>query len=502
MQAFTEFWKRHPPLFAGLFLLLGVGIGFSFVWPCTLFAALLLLPLFRSPKELIMATLLMASAAAYAHVRYPSYELEGPIKGDGMLHIDSVKKVRSSFSQGMVFEGKLKAFVSQDETLYNLPCRIYLKKKRPKADQDYFVTGTLIQKGPYSYQLKASQFEGAGSYSHAEKRYEIKQKLKGYIFKHYPKRVATFLSSLATGEIEDSLLSFEFSQLGLSHLLAVSGFHFALLALFVTLFLRLLFSREVTSGILIALLSLYFLFLGNAPSVSRAWAGLLLILVGRCLGYQTRALNAIGTALLFTVLFDPLLCTRLGFILSYSATFALISLTPLVERALYLIFPKRSLSELVSMPLFDKHIALLLAPLRKMVAAQLAISLFSMPIILCFFGKYPLLSLFYNLFIPLAVSLILGLFLLASLLSPIWPHAHKICSATCEAVLDQIVFYPKFFEFFLFAKGISSEIVAVCMMPVIIIVIFHQGRRWSLDKIPFPRHTSRTIFHGDRSSVG
>lgn len=71
-------------------------------------------------------------------------------------------------------------------------------------------------------------------------RYQAKTAVKEFIDRHFlHPRAAHFLSGMITGELEDLLLLNEFSLLGLSHLMAISGLHFSLLLLAFHFLLRL-----------------------------------------------------------------------------------------------------------------------------------------------------------------------------------------------------------------------------------------------------------------------
>ena len=79
---------------------------------------------------------------------------------------------------------------------------------------------------------------------------------------------------------EDRLMQFEFGRFGLQHIMAISGFHFAILAGFFSFGLHLMLNRRVANAFLIALLSTYFVFLGAGPSILRAWMTILITLGG------------------------------------------------------------------------------------------------------------------------------------------------------------------------------------------------------------------------------
>ena len=204
----------------------------------------------------------------------------------------------------------------------------------------------------------------------------------------------------------------EFGKLGLQHLLAISGFHFALIALFLHFFLRPLLPTRLHLLVVIALLTLYFLFLGYSPSVQRAYLILLLYLTGKLFHLRIPPLNALGVSLAIDLFISPLVIFHLGFQLSFLCTLAILHLYPLMNTLLNSIFPQRSSAIISEMPLLDKHGYLLSSLFRKTLAVNFAVHLLSIPVLLCCFYRFPLLSLGYNLFIPFATSISMLLLLL------------------------------------------------------------------------------------------
>ena len=67
-------------------------------------------------------------------------------------------------------------------------------------------------------------------------------------------------------------------------------------------------------------------------------------------------------------------------------------------------FRTRSLSKITEMHWLDQHAYCLLYYLRQGLALALAVNLVAMPITFFYFQKFPLMSLFYNLFFPFLVS--------------------------------------------------------------------------------------------------
>ena len=199
-----------------------------------------------------------------------------------------------------------------------------------------------------------------------------------------------------------------FQRSGVTHVLAISGQHVAILAAVIYFALR-LFSipSAVRAGITIGLLWPYILIAGAPPSAIRAGVVATFVLAAPLLGRQVSALHFMTTMLAIVLAYNPQLVYNAGFQLSVAAVFGILLLTKplksLVERTLLRPFarPPGQLSNLISVSL----------------AAQIATS----PIVAATFDQVSLVGVLTNLLaVPLSGPiLILGL--LASLAGNVYP---------------------------------------------------------------------------------
>ena len=240
----------------------------------------------------------------------------------------------------------------------------------------------------------------------SELRFTLKERFFDYLQKKIPdSRTRVFLSSMITGDIEERLISMEFGRLGLQHILGVSGFQFLLLAAALGLILRLALPYRWAAALLLVLLTAYFLLLGPSPPVMRAWAASTLYLAGILLNKPTTAINALGVGLLCELALDPLVVCNIGFQLSFVCTAAILLVYAPMHRLFLRLFPQRPLSELKKFSLIDKHGYIIGALLRESLSLNIAVHLLVLPVLLSLFGKFPLLSLAYNLFFPFLAAL-------------------------------------------------------------------------------------------------
>ncbi|MFN0065366.1 MAG: ComEC/Rec2 family competence protein, partial [Chlamydiales bacterium] len=206
-----------------------------------------------------------------------------------------------------------------------------------------------------------------------------------------------------------------------THLLAISGLHFGLIALFFHTFLRLFLPQKFETLALMLTLTLYLFFIGNTPSVQRAWIFAMVFLFGRLVDKKSYSLNTLGVALLISLIHDASAATTLSFQLTFLATAGILLFYPYCEKILRFWIPKYSLQEIASHSLLWQHGYLGLQYIRKALSLTIAVHCTLLPLLLYHFHSFFPHSLFYNLFFPSAAALSLFLLLFASLLHVVIP---------------------------------------------------------------------------------
>ncbi|MCB1119150.1 MAG: ComEC/Rec2 family competence protein, partial [Chlamydiia bacterium] len=254
-----------------------------------------------------------------------------------------------------------------------------------------------------------------------------KEGVKRWIESHYSHPSSgMFLSGLATGQFDDPWMREQFARFGLQHILAISGFHFAVIALFLNFILRLLFRQKIAIILLIAILGLYCIFLGPQPSILRAWLMCSIPLVGMLIQKQSSALNTLGIALLFLLTFDPYMIQELGFQLSFGTTAAILLFFQPMRSAMFSLLGGRKMGEVMEMTMTQQHGYLILGFIRESLALALAVNVFALPLTLFYFQQFPWMSLLYNVFFPLLTSISMCLLLTGSMMSFIPPLSKGI----------------------------------------------------------------------------
>jgi competence protein ComEC len=210
-----------------------------------------------------------------------------------------------------------------------------------------------------------------------------------FIENYFPTPLNGFVQALLFGDRalleEDTLNSYQ--NLGLIHLLAISGMHVSLICSFVYfLAVRAGVTKEKVIFFMMLLLPFYVLIAGSTPSVIRAAIMTFLVLFKiRFRSFPLTSLDLISIAFIFMVFFNPYYVFQAGFQLSFTVTLALI---------------------LSSQTILQKYSH----PLIQLTVASTISQISSLPIVLYHFYQFSLLSIPLNLiYIPVLTFIVLPL---------------------------------------------------------------------------------------------
>lgn len=486
------FWQLHPGLLVGLSLFLGcffaLNPSLTSFFPILVFLVMLLLA--GQFKRTLVAILLMVGAVGALHFFYlhPALSAEG-VSGEALFKIESIVS-RTDFGgkPALFYRGVCLEFRNEAGELIGkqMPCSVPVQTQEPlPATSLYRFPGKLMQSGPRSYQLKPQKkvpwTPCSWNLSLANLRHKAKKQLNEALFAAMgTNSTSRFLSGLATGEFADKLLTMELSRFGLQHLMAISGFHFAIVAACLQLLLKPLFSGKKGSLLAVLLITIYYLFLGASPSIQRAWIGALLFMSASLFERTNYPLNTLGVALCLVLFLDPLQSLSVGFQLSFGITAAILLFVQPMELFFKRVLPEQRLRAVTKMPHLDKHLYLLLQSFRKSCSLNTAVHLIAFPLTLLFFHKFPFVSIFYNLFFPFLTSLSLSLLLLGILTMPLLPLSgliHKINLAYTSFLLDIVFDAPLTFDYCLRARSLSPYFLSIYITTLFAFALFFKARR-------------------------
>lgn len=434
MAIFRNFFSRYPAFGFALLAAAGAELGLHEL-PFFLF---LLIPLsylfYDNSKKTLYSTGLgsLSFLLVFYFIYFPEIPEEGVV-GIAKISIEQLSLSSTAHQSSYIYKGKILSFSGENIEIKGVP--FYLsypakKKNRPLANCDYEITCRLKKGRGIQAILKpipGTPWTPLGSYSFSESRHYLKQTLKNWMETQFttPSTVQ-FLSGLVIGEFDDKNLRRDFGRFGLLHLLAISGFHFSIIASLLILLLRPFFHDKTLNLVLIVILSLYFLFLGWGPSILRAWFTLLVYLGAYFHERFSSPINSLGACLLIAALIDPLMLENLGFQFSFLTTGAILFGLEPCASFFDRIFPKRSLETVYTWPWIDQLFYITLGFMKNGLSLSCATTCTALPISLFYFGTFPLLSLIYNIFFPFLVSISMSLLIFGSLLSFIPLFSHPI----------------------------------------------------------------------------
>ncbi len=240
--------------------------------------------------------------------------------------------------------------------------------------------------------------------------YRLRIAINDMFMKHLTPSCAAYANALLLGDTDGMSIRFKnnMSALGVSHILAVSGMHTAILAAMVMVVCERLHVRRMIKSIIIAGLALFFMFIaGLSPSVTRSVIMLIISLLPAFFGRRGDSITALFCSALLICAVSPRMILSCSFILSFASTLAIVVCIPALDKTSY--------SELGSarngkMKLFFRYF-------RKLISAvgiSLCCSLVTVPILAVYFNETSFLSIPANLVaVPLSsVSMVLTLPLL------------------------------------------------------------------------------------------
>ena len=217
-------------------------------------------------------------------------------------------------------------------------------------------------------------------------------------------------------------ISDTFSKLGLSHMIAVSGSHLALVAAMLGVALSAFLLRPRGRAVLLAaLLAVYVCLTGFQISAVRAFAMTLIALVGRVVARRAHGPTSLSLAALTILLCVPSSAFSLGFQLSVASVLGLVLFGGLAQSWLEEALP---------------------VPVPETLASTLSVTLLAqavtLPLTLPVFGTLPVLSPLANVVLVPVMSLVLLLGLLWCVLALVLPQVSGLVLAPCRLLAQAV----------------------------------------------------------------
>ncbi len=213
--------------------------------------------------------------------------------------------------------------------------------------------------------------------------------------------------------LESAKFVTDMRRAGLTHLTAVSGENFAIIAAFLLWLLQFLIRGLRIRLVITAIILVAFIFLVRpSPSVLRASVMTAVLLVGKARGERSSPLPALGLAIGFLILADPFQAIDPGFALSVSATAGILLLGPTLTQYFLRYTTKKKFVELLVIPI--------------------AATIFCTPLIMAISGQFSLVALPANFLVAEVVGPVTVIGFIAALISPLSLSLAHILMLVCK----------------------------------------------------------------------
>lgn len=277
---------------------------------------------------------------------------------------------------------------------YGMTCIFSGKLKQPSGARNFygFDYRQYLYQQHIHWQLTPDSLSRFSCRSGNYSLYDRLQQWRGlgirWVETHFPNDMRGMAEALLFGErrdVSENVLD-SYQDLGIVHLLAVSGLHVGLVvsALFLLL-IRLGVTKERSLELLLLVVPLYIVMTGAAPSAVRAGFMAMVVLVALRFRRRLHALDGISWVALLMLAVNPYVLFQVGFQLSFLISFTLIVSAPYIQRH------------------YENRLA-------QLVAISIISQLIALPILLYHFYSISILSLPFNLiFIPFISFFVLPL---------------------------------------------------------------------------------------------
>ena len=184
-------------------------------------------------------------------------------------------------------------------------------------------------------------------------------------------------------------------NVGVMHLIAVSGTHLAIIAGILSLIFKHFSIIGKTYFVLICCF-ISAMMIGFSPSILRALVGLVLMMLIKYFGRNVSVYRVMTIIVCTCLIIRPEFVKQIGFWLSVLAYFVIVKIVPLITRYFY--GTKEELKDLYRRPGF----------LAKSLISSIVISVMTLPISLYFFGKFTWLSILANIVLLSSLPIVMG----------------------------------------------------------------------------------------------
>lgn len=129
----------------------------------------------------------------------------------------------------------------------------------------------------------------------------------------------------------------KFNYIGISHLMALSGFHIGLIISLIALLLpkQLPLKKRGKNISLLVVLTIYYLGIEHSPSLDRAYFMGIIYLLGKILDENTELFKTLTVSYVLSLIINPASINSISFQLSYGAVFIIAGIFPYIKTKIY-----------------------------------------------------------------------------------------------------------------------------------------------------------------------
>ena len=322
---------------------------------------------------------------------------------------------------------------------YGLPVFIQCRLQAPEAFAEFNYDRYLARHDIYSlcYFPKISTADVSINLTVKQKFYQkifyLKNKLKQSIDYGLLEPESSLLKAIILGDrrgLSPDLLD-NFAKAGISHVIAISGMHIAIISIIILntlLFVGL--SRRQSFLFASLILFSYIILIGLSASALRAGFMAFLAMVAVYFGRLNKMANSLCLAAVILLLFNPLLLRDdVGFQLSFLALLGIIYTKPLIDNLVLKFFTLK--------PKF--YLESIIKPVWEVISVTLAAQFLTIPLLIYYFHQVSIVSLIVNLLVLPFLPLIMLLGIFATAISAIFPPVAWLIFAPVYFLLKYVI---------------------------------------------------------------
>jgi len=221
-----------------------------------------------------------------------------------------------------------------------------------------------------------------------------------------------------------------YSDTGVVHIIAISGMHIAILYASLIWFFKLFKSSKLKKIlepiIILAVIWMFTLIAGAAPSIARASVMFTCILAGKLLQKNGNMYNTLAASAFILLVYNPFSLWDVGFQLSYAAVLSIVIFFKPVNNFIYI--QNKSLRKL-----------------WQLTSVTLAAQIFALPIVIYHFHQLPIMFLIGNLIaVPLSAFILYAE--LALFIFSFWHNAAALIGIAIEYCLKFLNFFIQYMD--------------------------------------------------------